>query len=138
VYLAIRPSTVAQREVRTAATRWAWIQAFALEISGSKPGGRGVDRVDRDLRHGQPGVVFGLVVGLVQFEIGLDVFFVASLVLTLLGPWLEKVLAAALSAPPSVAEGRLEVARVRFGDEFAFFPRACRSFRSPERRSSGR
>ncbi len=30
----------------------------------------------------------------------------ASSVLTLLGPWLENVLAAALYAPPSVAEGR--------------------------------
>ena len=31
----------------------------------------------------------------------------ASLVLTLFGPWFENVLAAALYAPPSVAEGRV-------------------------------
>ena len=33
----MRKETVARGSRRTAATRWAWIQAFALEISGSRP-----------------------------------------------------------------------------------------------------
>ena len=90
--MAIRPSTVASGRRRTAATRWAWIQALAFEISGS--------RSDAEVLTASTGI-FATVsagsYGLVQFEIGLDVFFVGfRRVLTLLGPWLENVLAAAL------------------------------------------
>ena len=102
VYLAISASTVASERCRTAAIRCAWIQALASRDVGVEVRGRGVDRVDRDLRHRQAGVV-----RLVEFEVCLDVFFDRL-------PWSScrwgrgwrTCSPPRCTAPPSVAEGR--------------------------------
>src|SRR5580692_8956791 len=107
VYLETRPSTTESGRRRTAATRWACIQALACEISGSSPEAELLTASTGIFATVSPASYSALVTGfLFNSRYALMFSSSASLVFTLLGPWLEKVLAAALYAPPSVADGR--------------------------------